>query len=120
MSPIREGSPPISQVIPYFVDIEGKPRLVQATLRTPIVGLQSLEFANFRDFDHVNRTLRMLPLDQMATVNASKRIPPIVTSVTTVVGTIVAASQPVLSTLGLSLPSYLIPTPMVLVSTPYT
>lgn len=41
-SPIREGSPPISHVIPYSIDIEETPRSVQATLDTPIVGLQSL------------------------------------------------------------------------------
>ena len=58
-SPIKVGSPPISQVILYFVDIEETPRPVQAALDTPIVGLQSPKFANFRDFDHVNRTLRM-------------------------------------------------------------
>jgi hypothetical protein len=90
-SPIREGSPPISQVVPYPVDIEETPRPVQATLGTPIVGLQSPKFTNFRDFDHVNRTLRMFPLDQMATVNALENIPPIVTPVTIVVGTTVAS-----------------------------
>lgn len=50
-SPIREGFPPISQVIPYSVDIEETPRLVQETLNTPIVGIPNPEFANFRDFD---------------------------------------------------------------------
>ena len=40
-SPIREGFPPISQVIPYFVDIEETPRPFQAALDTPIAELQS-------------------------------------------------------------------------------
>ena len=38
-SPIREVSPPMSQVIPYSIDIEETPRSVQAALDTPIVGL---------------------------------------------------------------------------------
>lgn len=116
-SPIREGSPPISQVVPYLVDIQETPRPVQATLSTPIIGLQSLEFANFRDFDHVNRTFRTIQVDQMATVNALEIIPPIVTSTTTVVGTTVATSQPVPSTSAINLPNCLIPTPTVPVST---
>ena len=91
-SPIREGSPPISQAIPYPVDIEETPRSVQASLGTPIVGLQSPEFMNFRDFNHMNRTLRTFPIDQMATANASESIPPIVTPTTTAVGTTAAAS----------------------------
>ena len=97
-SPIKEGFPPISQVIPYSIDIEETPRPVQATLNTPIVWLPNLDFANFRDFDQENITLRTFPLDQMATVNASESVPPIVTSVTTVAGTTIAASQPVPST----------------------
>ena len=116
-SPIREGSPPISEVVPYPIDIKETPRHIQATLSTPIVGLQSLEFMNFRDFDHVNRTLRTFPIDQMATVNASESIPPIVTPTTTMVGTTAAASQPVPSTSRVNLPNCLIPTPMVPMST---
>lgn len=68
----------------------------------------------------MNRTLRTFPLEQMATLNALESIPPIVTLVTTVVGTTAATSQPVPSTSGVSLPNYLIPTPMVLVSTSST
>ena len=120
VSPIKEGSPPISQVIPYSIDIEETPRPVQVDLGTPIVGLQSPEFSNIRDFDHVNRTLRTFLLEQMATVNALESIPTIVTLISTVVGTTAAASQPVPSTSGVSLPNYLIPTPMVPMSTSST
>lgn len=56
----------------------------------------------------------------MAIVNASESIPPIETLITTVVGTTAAAPQPVLSTSAVSLPSCLIPTPMVIVSTSST
>ena len=75
---------------------------------------------NFRDFDHVNRIVRTFPIDQMATVNALERIPPIVTPTTTVVGTTVVASQPVPSTSRVRLPNCLIPTPMVPMSTSST
>lgn len=43
-SPIKEGSPPISQVFSYPVDIQETPRPIQSTLSTPIVGLQSPKF----------------------------------------------------------------------------
>lgn len=91
-SPIREGSPPISKVVPYPVYIQETPRSIQATLSTPIVGLQSPEFANFRDFDRVNKTFRSFPANQMATTKSSESIPFVVTSAMTMVGTTTAAS----------------------------
>ena len=53
----------------------------------------------------------------MATVNASESIPPIVTPVTTMVGTTAVVSKPIPSTSGVSLPNCLIPTPTVPMST---
>ena len=94
-SPIREGFPPTSQVNPYFVDIEETPIQVQETLNTPLVGLPYPDFTNFRDFDQDNRIVRMFPLDQMATGNAPKSVPPIVTLDATMAGFSAAASQPI-------------------------
>ena len=51
-SPFREASPPISQVIPYSVDIEAIPLLTEAGLGTILTNIGSLEFAQFRDFEH--------------------------------------------------------------------
>jgi hypothetical protein len=115
--PIREGYPPISQVVPYPVDIQETPRPIQETLSTPILGLQSLKFTNFRDFDHVNRTFETFPVDQMAIANASESILLIVTLATTMVGTTAVASQPVPSTSGVNVPNCFIPTPTMLLST---
>ena len=50
--PPRESSPPISQVIPYSVDIEGIPRSIEACLRIVFVDIGSLEFTQFQDFEH--------------------------------------------------------------------
>ena len=66
---LREGSPPISQVVPYPVDIEKTPKSVQIALTTPLIGLQSPEFTNFKDFDHIARTVRVNPVDQVANMN---------------------------------------------------
>lgn len=68
----------------------------------------------------MNRTLRTFPFDQMATVNAYKSIPPIVTPITTVVVTIAGTLQPVPSTSRVNLLNCLIPTPTVSVSTSST
>ena len=54
----------------------------------------------------------------MAAASGSDSTPSVVTSATTIVRTTIAALQLVLSTLGLKLPNYLIPTPLVAVSTP--
>ena len=50
-SPIREGSPPISQVVPYPPDIQETLTQVQAPLGTPLVGLPFPNLHNFREFD---------------------------------------------------------------------
>ena len=56
-SPIREGSPPISQVIPYPPIIQETPTQVQASLGTPLVGIPFPNSHDFRDFDLSNRTI---------------------------------------------------------------
>lgn len=68
----------------------------------------------------MNSTLRTFPIDQMARVDASKSISPIMTQATTVVGTTGATSHLLPSTSGVNLPNCLIPTPRVLVSTSST
>ena len=50
-SPIREGSPLVSQVIPYPPIIQETPTQVQASLSTPLVGILFLNSHNFREFD---------------------------------------------------------------------
>ena len=62
-SPIREGSPPISQVVPYPPDIQETPTQVQAPLGTPLVGLPFPNLNNFREFDLNTRTIQMFPLN---------------------------------------------------------
>ena len=60
---IGEAFPPMSQVIPYPVDIEETQIQVQLPLRSPLVRLPYLDFNNFRDFDQNIRTVRKFPLD---------------------------------------------------------
>jgi hypothetical protein len=91
-SRIREGFPPISQVIPYLIDIEDTSIQVQAPLNTPLVELPYSDFTNFRDFGQSNRTVRTFPLGQMATGNASESVPSVVTLVDTIAGSGATAS----------------------------
>jgi hypothetical protein len=81
-------------VVPYSVDIQETPTQVQAPLGTPLVGLPFLNLNNFREFDQNARSIRMFPLDKMAPRNPSQSIPPVVTSVSYMVGSSVAAQQP--------------------------
>ena len=62
-SPIHEGFPPISQVVPYPADIQETPTQVHAPLGTPLVGLPFPNLNNFREFDLNTRTIQMFPLD---------------------------------------------------------
>ena len=89
--PICEGSPPISQVVPYPPDIQETPTQVQAPLGTPLVGLPFPNLHNFREFDLNTRTVHLFPLDQMATGNPTQNFPPVVTSVADMAGPIAAA-----------------------------
>ena len=50
-SPIHEGSPPISQVVPYPPIIQETPTQVQAPLGTPLVGIPFPNSHNFRESD---------------------------------------------------------------------
>ena len=68
-SPIREGSPLVSQVIPYPPIIQETPTQVQASLSTPLVGIHFPNSLNFREFDLSTRTAQLFPMDQMATDN---------------------------------------------------
>ena len=56
-SPIHEGSPPISQVVPYLPDIQETLTQVQAPLGTPLVGLPFPNLHNFREFDLSTKTI---------------------------------------------------------------
>ena len=92
-SPIREGSPPISQVVPYPPDIQETPTQVQAPLGTPLVGLPFLNLHNFREFDLNTRTVQLFPLDHMATGNPTQNFLSVVTSVADMAGSSAAAQQ---------------------------
>ena len=62
-SPIHEGSPLISQVVPYPPDIQETPTQVQAPLGTPLFGLSFPILHNFREFDLNTRTIQLFPMD---------------------------------------------------------
>ena len=85
-SPIREGSPPISEVVPYPPLIQETPPQVQASLSTPLVGLPFPSSHNFREFDFSSQTAQLFPMDWMATGNPTQNLPPVVMSVTSMVG----------------------------------
>ena len=68
-SPIREGSPPVSQVILYPRIIHETPAQVQASLSPLLVGLSFPSSHNFREFDLNTRTAQLFLVDQMATSN---------------------------------------------------
>ena len=70
-SPIREGSPPVLQVVPYPPIIHETPPQVQTSLSTPLVGLPFPSSHNFREFDFSSQTAQLFPVDQMATSNPS-------------------------------------------------
>ena len=69
VSPICEGSPPISQVVPYPPIIQETPTQVQAPLGTPLVGIPFPNSHNFREFDLSTRIVQLFPVDQLATGN---------------------------------------------------
>ena len=60
---IREGSPLISQVVPYLPDIQETLTQVQAPLGTPLLGLPLPNLHNFREFDLNLRTVQLFPMD---------------------------------------------------------
>ena len=97
-SPIQEGFPLISQVVPYPVDIQETPIQVQAPLGSPLVGLPFPNLNNFRDFDQNIRTVATFSLDQMAVGNASQSIPPVVNSVTDMARSSAMAQHPMPTT----------------------
>jgi hypothetical protein len=90
-SPIREGSPPISQVVPYPPVIQETLTQGQAPLGTPLVGIPFPNSHNFREFDLNTRTVQLFPVDQMATGNPTQNFLPVVTSVADMVGSSAAA-----------------------------
>ena len=93
-SPIHEGSPPISQVVPYPPDIQETPTQIQAPLGTPLVGLLVPNLHNFREFDLNPRTIQLFPMDLMATSNPTQNFPPIVTLVADMAASSAMAQQP--------------------------
>ena len=62
-SPIHEGSPPVSQVIPYPPIIHKTPTQIQASLSTPLVGLSFPSSHNFREFNLNTHTAQLFPMD---------------------------------------------------------
>ena len=81
-------------MVPYLPVIQETPTQVQAPLGTPLVGLPFPNLHNFREFDLNPRTVQLFPVDQMATGNPIQNFPPVVTSVADMVGSSVAAQQP--------------------------
>ena len=77
--------------------IHETPTQVQASLSTPLVGLPFPSSHNFREFDFSSETAQLFPVDQMATDNPTQKLPPVVTSVASMVGPSLVAQQPMLT-----------------------
>jgi hypothetical protein len=93
-SPIHEGSPLISQVVPYPSVIQETLTQVQAPLGTPLVGIPLPNLHNFREFDLSTRTAQLFLVDQMATGNPTQKFPPVVNLVADMAGSSAVAQQP--------------------------